>query len=101
MIQNGHIGQVLGPFEAGQDLLADDGPIGRFTPEKQRPVIYKLGIQAAKDTVVQINNTPIKIGITGIYELDSDTIKIVKIVFPEGTGDEAIVDFIYAGRVKS
>jgi hypothetical protein len=46
MIQNGHIGQVLGPFEAGQDLLADDGPIGVFTPELERPVIYKLGIQA-------------------------------------------------------
>jgi hypothetical protein len=45
MIQNGHIAQVLGPFEAGKDLLADDGPIGMLTPEKDRPVLYKIGIQ--------------------------------------------------------
>ena len=29
---NGRIGQVIGPFTANQDLLADDGPIGAFTP---------------------------------------------------------------------
>ena len=33
MIQNGHIGQVSGPFNANEDLLADFGPIGSFTPE--------------------------------------------------------------------
>ena len=98
IIQNGHIGQVLGPFAAGQDLLADNGPIGIFTPVKQRPVIYKLGIQANPNTIVRINNTEIKIGITGIYELDSDTIKVTQLEFPNGAGDNTIIDFIYAGK---
>lgn len=71
MIQNGHIGQVRGPFEAGQDLLADDGAIGAFTPEQERPVLYKIGIQAKKGTIVSINNSQIAIGVTGIYELDN------------------------------
>lgn len=99
MIQNGHIGQVLGPFEANQDLLADDGPIGIFTPEKERPVIYKLGIQAATGTVVSINNTSIKIGQTGIYELD-DVVKIKNLKFPNGADENTIIDFVYTGRVS-
>lgn len=44
---NGRIGQVLGPFEAGIDLLDDTAPIGMFTPETTRPILYKLGIQAS------------------------------------------------------
>ncbi len=98
MIQNGHIGQVTGPFVAGQDLLADDGPIGMFTPEKQRPVIYKLGIQTEKDTIVQINGTSIKIGITGMYELDYDTVRVTDLVFPNGASENTLIDFIYAGN---
>lgn len=98
MIQNGHIGQVIGPFVAGQDLLADDGPIGVFTPEKERPVLYKLGIQATKDTIVSINNTLIKIGITGIYELD-DLVKITELSFPNGADNLTIIDFVYTGSV--
>ena len=47
MIQNGHIGQVQWPFQANKDLLDDDGPIGILTPEKERPVLFKLGIQAS------------------------------------------------------
>lgn len=97
MIQNGHIGQVLGPFEAGLDLLADEGPIGILTPEKERPVLYKLGIQTEVGTIVQINDKEIKIGKTGIYELD-DVIKITNIVFPNGASSDIIIDFIYTGR---
>ena len=44
---NGRIGQVVGPFTAGVDLLADNAPIGAFTPETTRPILYKLGIQTA------------------------------------------------------
>lgn len=42
---NGRIGQVVGPFTAGVDLLNDNAPIGAFTPETTRPILYKLGIQ--------------------------------------------------------
>ncbi len=47
---NGRVGQVVGPFEAGVDLLDSDAPIGTYTPETSRPIIYKLGIQAAEGT---------------------------------------------------
>ena len=91
---NGRIGQVLGPFTAGMDLLEDNAPIGAFTPETTRPILYKLGIQAIEGTIVEINNVPIKIGRTGIYELEN-VIDIKKIVFPDGAGDSTIIDFVY------
>lgn len=97
MIQNGHIGQVLGPFAANVDLLADNGPIGSLTPEKDRPVLYKLGIQTDKGTIVQINDKQIKIGKTGIYELDQ-VVKITNISFPNGASEDTIIDFVYTGR---
>ena len=56
---NGRIGQVLGPFTANVDLLNDDAPIGAFTPETSRPILYKLGIQATEGTIVEINDVPI------------------------------------------
>ena len=91
-----YVGQVVGPFTANQDLLADDGPIGAFTPESYRPKITKLGIQAEKGTVVCINGANIKIGKTGIYELD-DVIEVKELYFPNGADNETIVDFIYTG----
>ena len=96
---NGHLGQVVGPFPANKDLLDDDGAIGVFTPQKERPVLYKLGIQAPKGTIVKINNANIKIGITGIYEIDLDMIPITSIIFPNSTQDDVIIDFIYTGNV--
>lgn len=97
MIQNGHIAQVVGPFRANQDLLADEGPIGKLTPEKDRPVLYKIGIQAQIGTEVRINDNIIRIGKTGIYELDQ-VVKITELSFPNGASENTIVDFIYTGR---
>ena len=91
---NGRVGQVVGPFTANVDLLDDNQPIGSFTPETSKPILYKLGIQAAVGTVVQINNATIKIGKTGIYELDN-IVDIVRLVFPNGADANTIVDFIY------
>lgn len=96
MLQNGHVGQVVGPFTANVDLLDDEQPIGLLTPEKDRPIIYKLGIQALPGTVVRINGNDIKIGATGIYELD-DVIKIKSIIFPNGAQNTTIIDFAYTG----
>ena len=98
MIRNGHVGQVLGPFESNRDLLDNNGAIGAFTPEKQRPVLYKLGIQAKKGTVVCINGANIKIGNTGIYELD-DIINIKELYFPNGADEDTLIDFIYTGEL--
>lgn len=90
----GRLGQVSGPFTANVDLLDDYQAIGSFTPEISRPIIYKLGIQAEEGTVVQINNVSIKIGKTGIYELDN-IIDVKSIVFPDGADENTIIDFVY------
>ena len=49
MILNGRLGQVLGPFDATVDLLAEGGAISDFTPEASAPIIEKLGIQREND----------------------------------------------------
>lgn len=91
---NGRIGQVIGPFTENVDLLEDNQPIGAFTPETTKPILYKLGIQAAEGTTVEINNVPIKIGKTGIYELDN-IVDVKTLVFPNGADEDTIIDFVY------
>lgn len=91
---NGRIGQVLGPFSANVDLLEDNAPIGSFTPEFSKPILYKLGIQTEEGTIVKINDVPIQIGKTGIYELDS-VVDVKKLVFPDGADENTIIDFVY------
>lgn len=91
---NGRIGQVVGPFNANEDLLESNAPIGSFTPEITKPILYKLGIQAEEGTIVEINNASVKIGKTGIYELDN-VVDVKKLVFPNGADDSVIIDFVY------
>lgn len=91
---NGRIGQVIGPFDAGVDLLSNTGAIGIFTPEETKPILYKLGIQAPEGTVVNINGVNIKIGKTGIYELDN-IVDVKTLNFPNGAEDSTIIDFVY------
>ena len=92
-LMNGRLGQVLGPFDSS-DLLGSEGKISVFTPETTTPTITKLGIQATTGTIVKINGVSIKIGITGIYELD-EVVKIKSISFPNGADENTIIDFIY------
>ena len=94
MILNGRIGQVTGPFVAGEDLLSAEGAISQFTPESTIPTLIKLGIQAPVGTRVKINNVEVKIGKTGIYELDS-IVAIKTLIFLDETDDTVIVDFVY------
>lgn len=96
MIQNGHIGQVRGPFTANVDLLDNDQAIGIFTPEEERPVLYKLGIQTEVGTIVRINGADVKVGLTGIYQLD-EVVKITSLIFPNGASGNTLVDFVYRG----
>lgn len=91
---NGRLGQVTGPFTANVDLLDDGQAIGTFTPETTRPTLIKIGIQAEQGTNVKINNVPIKIGKTGIYELDN-IVDIKSVIFPQGADSSTIVDFVY------
>ena len=91
---NGRLGQVCGPFAPGEDLLAKGGAIDIFTAEKNKPDLLKLGIQAPVNSYVSINNVKIKIGKTGIYELDYRVI-IKSLSFPDGADESVIVDFVY------
>ena len=89
----GRIGQVLGPFD-GSDLLAPGGAISKYTIEETDPLIIKLGIQAIEGTVVKINGREIKIGKTGIYELD-EIVTVRSLSFPYGADEHTMVDFVY------
>lgn len=91
---NGRIGQVVGPFVQNKDLLNDDGIIGMFTPETTKPILYKLGIQANQGTTFKINNVNLKIGKTGIYELDN-VVQIKSLIFTSQTDSNSIIDFVY------
>lgn len=98
MYLNGRVGQILGPFSAGEDLLAEEGAIknlvSQYVDGDERVQLSKIGIQASEGTVVRINDADIKIGKTGIYELD-EVVTIRKLVFPNGASSSTIVDFIY------
>lgn len=90
----GRYGQVLGPFSAGEDLLAPGGAIDKQTPETTPPVPYHLGIIAPQGTRVQINDTIAVISRVGGIELDNE-VQIRKLIFPDGAGDDVIIDYIY------
>lgn len=93
MALNGRVGQVLGPFDT-TDLLAKNGKISQFTPETSHPILTKMGIQATTGTIVKVNGVEIKIGKTGIYELD-EIVAVKSIVFPYGADADTMVDFVY------
>lgn len=66
---NGKPGQIYGNFPADAeiiDLIKEQDDIVDFYGLK------KLGIQASPGLIVIINDNEIKIGKTGIYELDYD-----------------------------
>jgi hypothetical protein len=93
MVLNGRVGQVLGPFDSS-DLLAKDGKISQFTPETSHPILSKLGVQVTPGTIIKINNVEIKVGKTGIYELD-EVVNVKSLSFPYGADSDTIVDFVY------
>lgn len=90
---NGRVGQVLGPFDS-TDLLSEKGAISVFTPESTKPVLNKIGIQTMPGTMVKINGVEIRIGLTGMYELDND-VSVRSLVFPNGASEDTQVDFVY------
>lgn len=97
MYLNGRVGQVLGPFSAGVDLLAKNGIIMTAVAQNTNSEtieLTKLGIQADQGTIITINGADIKVGKTGIYELD-ETVAIRSLIFPNGASSNVIVDFVY------
>lgn len=93
MYLNGRVGQVLGPFDTS-DLLAENGKISEFTPESSQPILSKMGIQTSPGTIIKVNGVEIKIGKTGIYELD-EVVNVKSLSFPNGADADTIIDFVY------
>lgn len=86
---NGRVGQLDQQFTAKENII----PLIR---QKDNIIDYKgllkLGIQAEPDTIVYINEKRIRIGKTGIYELDYSV--LIKSLWFE-TDTVALIDYIY------
>ena len=85
----GHVGQLDQTFVANENLI-------NIIRKKHHLIdfrgLVKLGIQAPVGTKFVLNGEIIRIGATGIYELDY-TVNIKELYFIEDT--EALVDYIY------
>ena len=85
----GHVGQLDQVFAAEESVIM-------LIRKKHNLIdfkgLVKLGIQAPVGTKFVINGETIRIGATGIYELDY-TVNIKELYFV--TESEALVDYIY------
>lgn len=94
MAANYRLGQVEGTFEPG-NLLAPGGAIDLYTPEISKPVLYKLGIVAPANTLVEINGKELRIPFTGVLETDINTVAVRSLSFPNGTDEDVQITFLY------
>lgn len=85
----GRVGQLDQSFQPGEDLITIIRAKHNLIDFKG---LVKLGIQAPVGTRFILNGQPIRIGCTGIYELDY-TVNVKQLHFEEET--EALVDYIY------
>lgn len=85
----GHIGQLDQIFAAEENLIAIIRKKHHLVDFKG---LMKLGIQAPVGTKFVLNGETIRIGATGIYELDY-TVNIKELYFIAET--EALVDYVY------
>lgn len=88
MGNNGHIGQLIGPFKANDELYT------KIKENAKIDILYvkHLGIQTEVSTIVYINNKPYEVGKTGIYEIGNTEIK--SIYFSKDTDVYTIIDYI-------
>lgn len=87
MGDNGYSGQLLGPFNANQELVN----LIQQDALKEIEYVKHLGIQTKIGTLLEINNKTVEIGKTGIYEIGNTEIN--SIYFLEDTDDNAIIDY--------
>lgn len=92
----GRIGQVLGPFDANINIMGSGQAIPKAATKDGDGIIVisKLGIQTEPGTEMIINGAPIKVGNTGIYELDN-VVNVTSLIFPNGASSNTIIDFVY------
>lgn len=89
MNTNYHMGQLIGPFKAKEELY--DKIIANANVSN---VLYikHLGIQAEVGTFVYINKELFEIGKTGIYEITN--CEVNSIYFENDTDKNYIIDYI-------
>ena len=87
MGDNGYTGQLLGPFEANQELM------DLIQQDALREIEYvkHLGIQTEIGSLLKIDDETIEVGKTGIYEIGNTEIN--SIYFLEDTDDNTIIDY--------
>lgn len=84
---NGRVGQLEGTFDKGIeviDLIIQQEKLIDFKG------LIKLGIQTDPWTIIELNGVRIKIGRSGIYELDCVLVNSLKFV----NGATAMVDYV-------
>lgn len=87
MGNNGYTGQLLGPFEANQELIN----LIQQDAIKEIKYVKHLGIQANENTFLRINGEEREIGKTGIYEIGNTEIN--SIYFIDNTEADVIIDY--------
>lgn len=92
----GRIGQVLGPFDPNIDIMNSGQVIPKVATKDGDGIIIisKLGVQTEPGTEMIINGASIKVGSTGIYELDN-VVNVTSLIFPNGASENTIIDFVY------
>ena len=84
---NGYTGQLIGPFNANEELY------DKIVAAAAYPINYvsHIGIQSDIKNIVYINNKKCEIGNTGIYEIGNT--EITSIYFAQDTDENSIVDY--------
>lgn len=97
MNNNGCVGQLIGPFNANEELYRkiQEQCIDNISCVKH------IGIQIDdyqnqqvmdRHPIIYINNQKFEIGKNGIYEIDD--VEITSIYFPEDKNDNTIIDYV-------
>ena len=87
MSTNGHMGQLLGPFIANEELY------DKIVAAAAQPFDYvnHIGIQTDVKNYIYINGKEYEIGKTGIYEIGNT--EITSIYFAQDTDENTIIDY--------
>lgn len=84
---NGYTGQLIGPFNANEELY------DKIVAAAAYPINYvsHIGIQTDTKNIVYINNKECEIGNTEIYEIGNT--EITSIYFAQDTDENSIIDY--------
>lgn len=79
--------QLYGPFKAKEELYTKIVENCKWTCH----YVKHLGVQVEKDTIIYINEKPVKVGRTGIYEIGNT--EVTSIYFENDTKENTIIDY--------